>query len=304
MAFWNRTKSFEAATSRETHSALKPTLSWVHLVGLGVGGIVGTGIYTLTGVGAGMAGPAVILSFVDRRHRLRRCGARVRRNGDDDADGRQCVHVHVRRARRVARLDRRLDADPRIHRRLQRRRGRLVRLRGRRDPLGGLAGAGGVARPDRRRWTDQPAGDRDLARRRRVARDSARARARRSTWYWWREAGRARDLHRDRAAGFQRRQLRAVRAVRLWLGRDRGRHEARRDGRGGDHLLRVLRFRRGVDRRRRNQESQARPEDRHHRLDGPVHVAVHGRRRCRARQHELPGPRQAAPSRWRWSCAR
>ena len=56
MAFWNRTKSFEAATSRDTHSALKPTLSWVHLVGLGVGGIVGTGIYTLTGVGAGMAG--------------------------------------------------------------------------------------------------------------------------------------------------------------------------------------------------------------------------------------------------------
>jgi APA family basic amino acid/polyamine antiporter len=63
MAFWNRTKSFEAATARDTHSALKPTLSWVHLVGLGVGGIVGTGIYTLTGVGAGMAGPAVILSF-------------------------------------------------------------------------------------------------------------------------------------------------------------------------------------------------------------------------------------------------
>lgn len=63
MAFWNRTKSFEAATTRSTHSALKPTLSWVHLVGLGVGGIVGTGIYTLTGVGAGMAGPAVILSF-------------------------------------------------------------------------------------------------------------------------------------------------------------------------------------------------------------------------------------------------
>jgi basic amino acid/polyamine antiporter, APA family len=64
MAFWNRTKSFEAATTRSTHSALKPTLNWVHLVGLGVGGIVGTGIYTLTGVGAGLAGPAVILSFV------------------------------------------------------------------------------------------------------------------------------------------------------------------------------------------------------------------------------------------------
>ena len=42
---------------------LAPTLSWPHLVALGVGAIVGTGIYTLTGVGAGLAGPAVILSF-------------------------------------------------------------------------------------------------------------------------------------------------------------------------------------------------------------------------------------------------
>ncbi len=64
MAFWNRTKSFEATMTRSTHSALKPTLTWVHLVGLGVGGIVGTGILTLTGVGAGVAGPGVILSFV------------------------------------------------------------------------------------------------------------------------------------------------------------------------------------------------------------------------------------------------
>ena len=39
-------------------------MSWPHLIGLGVGAIVGTGIYTLTGVGAGLAGPAVILSFV------------------------------------------------------------------------------------------------------------------------------------------------------------------------------------------------------------------------------------------------
>lgn len=43
---------------------LKRTLSWWHLVALGVGGIVGTGIYTLVGVGANLAGPAVILSFL------------------------------------------------------------------------------------------------------------------------------------------------------------------------------------------------------------------------------------------------
>jgi len=62
--FWNRRKRLDTVTSAVSHNALKPTLSWPHLIGLGVGGIVGTGIYTLTGVGAGLAGPAVILSFV------------------------------------------------------------------------------------------------------------------------------------------------------------------------------------------------------------------------------------------------
>ncbi len=52
-----------AATRDDRHS-LRKTLSWPHLVALGVGAIVGTGIYTLTGVGAERAGPAVILSFV------------------------------------------------------------------------------------------------------------------------------------------------------------------------------------------------------------------------------------------------
>ncbi|CAO4179888.1 amino acid permease [Methylorubrum aminovorans] len=42
---------------------LARTLSWPHLVALGVGAIVGTGILTLIGVGASKAGPAVILSF-------------------------------------------------------------------------------------------------------------------------------------------------------------------------------------------------------------------------------------------------
>ncbi len=64
MAFWNRRKSLESVSARQTHSALRPTLTWVHLMSLGIGGIVGTGIYTLIGVGAGLAGPAVILSFV------------------------------------------------------------------------------------------------------------------------------------------------------------------------------------------------------------------------------------------------
>lgn len=42
---------------------LHRSLGWPHLVALGVGAIVGTGILTLIGVGAAKAGPAVILSF-------------------------------------------------------------------------------------------------------------------------------------------------------------------------------------------------------------------------------------------------
>jgi len=63
MPFWNRRKNFDAVVGNTEHR-LKPTLGWLHLIGLGVGGVVGTGIYTLTGVAAGLAGPAVILSFM------------------------------------------------------------------------------------------------------------------------------------------------------------------------------------------------------------------------------------------------
>ncbi|WP_203308704.1 amino acid permease [Sphingomonas beigongshangi] len=56
-------KSLSAVTQHEAGRALAKTLSWPHLIALGVGAIVGTGIYTLTGVGAERAGPAVILAF-------------------------------------------------------------------------------------------------------------------------------------------------------------------------------------------------------------------------------------------------
>jgi len=59
MAFWNRLKPITAPAEH----GLKRTLSWPHLVALGVGAIVGAGIYALIGQGAGMAGPGVIVSF-------------------------------------------------------------------------------------------------------------------------------------------------------------------------------------------------------------------------------------------------
>jgi APA family basic amino acid/polyamine antiporter len=56
-----RRKPIGSAKRRE--GGLAATLSWPHLVALGVGAIVGTGILTLIGVGADKAGPSVLLSF-------------------------------------------------------------------------------------------------------------------------------------------------------------------------------------------------------------------------------------------------
>ncbi len=63
MSFVTRRKPIELVRAQGEGPGLKRTLGWPHLVALGVGAIIGTGIYTLIGVGAGQAGPAVILSF-------------------------------------------------------------------------------------------------------------------------------------------------------------------------------------------------------------------------------------------------
>ena len=63
MKNWNVRKTVKSRDELPEEHRLKRSLSWPHLVALGVGAIVGTGILTLIGVGAGKAGPAVILSF-------------------------------------------------------------------------------------------------------------------------------------------------------------------------------------------------------------------------------------------------
>jgi APA family basic amino acid/polyamine antiporter len=63
MARWNAKKIVVAHADMAPEHRLTPSLGWPHLIALGVGAIVGTGILTLTGVGAAKAGPAVILSF-------------------------------------------------------------------------------------------------------------------------------------------------------------------------------------------------------------------------------------------------
>lgn len=63
MGIFGQRKSLEQANEIDAGRRLAKTLSWPHLIALGVGAIVGTGIYTLTGVGADRAGPAVIFAF-------------------------------------------------------------------------------------------------------------------------------------------------------------------------------------------------------------------------------------------------
>src|ERR1044072_4251148 len=63
MKNWNVRKVISAPELLPEEHRHARSLSWPHLVAPAVGGIVGTGILTLIGVGAGKAGPAVILSF-------------------------------------------------------------------------------------------------------------------------------------------------------------------------------------------------------------------------------------------------
>src|SRR4051812_20549875 len=58
-----RRKAILAGDAQPVEHRLARTLSWPHLVAMGVGAIVGTGILTLIGVGADRAGPAVLISF-------------------------------------------------------------------------------------------------------------------------------------------------------------------------------------------------------------------------------------------------
>ena len=67
MTFKNlfRTKSIDQILSDGHDSKLKRALSALNLVNLGVGAIIGTGIFVLTGTAAALhAGPAVVLSFI------------------------------------------------------------------------------------------------------------------------------------------------------------------------------------------------------------------------------------------------
>ncbi len=62
MGLFGRTKPLDNRDIA-AENTLPKTLSWPHLIAMGIGAIIGMGIFTLTGIGAHLAGPGVILSF-------------------------------------------------------------------------------------------------------------------------------------------------------------------------------------------------------------------------------------------------
>ena len=64
MKNWNVRKAIIPPEAIPDSERLHRSLSWPHLIFLGVGAIVGTGILVLIGTAAGKAGPAMMLSFV------------------------------------------------------------------------------------------------------------------------------------------------------------------------------------------------------------------------------------------------
>src|ERR1700752_2994955 len=63
MKNWNAQKTVVSREEMPEEQRLKQSLSWPHLIFLGVGAIVGTGILVLIGTAADKTGPAMMLSF-------------------------------------------------------------------------------------------------------------------------------------------------------------------------------------------------------------------------------------------------
>ena len=131
MGLWSK-KSISAlqaeAAAEGTEVTLKRALGAMNLTMLGIGAIIGAGIFVLTGTAAAQyAGPAIVLVVHRRRLRLFVRRPLLRRVRGDDPDRRKRVHVRLRDDGRARRLDHRLGLDPRVLVRRGDGGGRLVR---------------------------------------------------------------------------------------------------------------------------------------------------------------------------------
>ena len=98
--------------SRETgEHSLKRTLGVFQLTALGVGAIIGAGIFVMVGLGAQYAGPGTHVVIRSVRAGMRVCRLVLRRVRGHDSAGGQRLHLRLCHAGRIARLDHRLGPD-------------------------------------------------------------------------------------------------------------------------------------------------------------------------------------------------
>ena len=124
-----RTKPLSVLFEQVSHNNLKRTLSASNLVALGIGAIIGAGLFVRTAAAsAEAAGPAVTLSFIVARGRLRVRRLVLFRVRRDDSHRRQRLYLRLYDHGRIRRLDHRLGAGARICARRGHRRHRMERV--------------------------------------------------------------------------------------------------------------------------------------------------------------------------------
>ena len=103
------------AEAKETgEHSLKRTLGVFQLTALGVGAVIGAGIFVMSGLGRQLRrarADAVLRPFRTGLRLRRPLLCRIRRH---DPAGRQRLHLRLRHPGRTVRLDHRLGPDPRI----------------------------------------------------------------------------------------------------------------------------------------------------------------------------------------------
>ncbi len=105
----------EAAHGAHAGGQLKRTLTAFNLTMLGIGAIIGAGIFSLTGTAsANYAGPGIVYSFMIGGVLCALAGRLLRRNGVDDPGRGLGLRLQLRDDGRVHRLDHRLGPDPRV----------------------------------------------------------------------------------------------------------------------------------------------------------------------------------------------
>ena len=229
--------------THETGHELKRSVGATQLTAMGVGAIIGTGIFVVDRRGRRHRRPGGHPVVRAGRRGLHVLRAVVRRTGVVDPGVGQRLHLRLRHPRRDRRLDHRLGPDPGVRRLGRRGRGRLgrqlQRLPGRRVRRRSC--------PTRSPTSPEDGGVFNLPAVLVVLAITAAAGARRAgerpgqLRHGRRQAAGADVLHRRRV----RRRSAPSNFTPFFAGRARQRHH-----RGGDHLLRLHRVRRGLDRQR------------------------------------------------------